>query len=77
MYWDRLLFDGAIVSDLRRGDDNVRFLRDAGPAYVTIGRDPDAPDEGYWVDDDAAEGTRLLLDHLPPRARATSPPSRG
>ena len=64
VYWDRLLFDGAIVSDPPAGDANVRFLREQGLPYVTIGRDPDRPDEGYWVDDDAAEGTRLVLDHL-------------
>lgn len=64
VYWDRLLFDGAIVCDPPAGDDNVRFLRDQGLPYVTIGRDPDHPNEGYWVDDDAAAGTRLVLDHL-------------
>jgi DNA-binding LacI/PurR family transcriptional regulator len=64
VYWDRLLFDGAIISDPPSGDENVRFLREQGLPYVTIGRDPDRPDEGYWVDDDASEGTRLVLDHL-------------
>jgi DNA-binding LacI/PurR family transcriptional regulator len=64
VYWERLLFDGAIVSDPPSGDDSVRFLRDQGLPYVTIGRDPEHPDEGYWVDDDSAEGTRAMLDHL-------------
>ena len=64
VYWDRLLFDGAIISDPASGDVNLRFLRDQGLPYVTIGRDPDRPDEGYWVDDDPALGTRMMLDHL-------------
>ena len=64
VYWDRLLFDGAIISDPAAGDVNLRFLRDQGLPYVTIGRDPDRPHEGYWVDDDAEAGTRLVLDHL-------------
>jgi DNA-binding LacI/PurR family transcriptional regulator len=63
-YWERLLFDGAIVSDPVAGDANVGFLRGQGLPCVTIGRDPDRPDEGHWVDDDAEEGTRLVLDHL-------------
>ena len=36
----------------------------AGLPCVTVGRDPDAPDEGYWVDNDADAATRLSLDHL-------------
>jgi DNA-binding LacI/PurR family transcriptional regulator len=64
VYWDRLLFDGAIISDPASGDANLRFLRDQGLPCVTIGRDPDRPDEGYWVDDDPALGTRMMLDHL-------------
>ena len=64
VYWDRLLFDGAIISDPTSGDANLRFLRTQGVPYVTIGRDPDHPDEGYWVDDDAETGTRIVLDHL-------------
>lgn len=64
VYWERLLFDGAIISDPVAGDENVSFLRGQGLPYVTIGRDPDRPDEGYWVDDDADQGARLVLDHL-------------
>jgi DNA-binding LacI/PurR family transcriptional regulator len=64
VYWDRLLFDGAIISDPAANDVNLRFLRDQGLPYVTIGRDPDRPDEGYWVDDDPEAGARLVLDHL-------------
>jgi DNA-binding LacI/PurR family transcriptional regulator len=64
VYWDRLLFDGAIISDPASGDANLRFLRSQGLPYVTIGRDPDHPDEGYWIDDDAEAGTRMVLDHL-------------
>ena len=32
IYWDRLLFDGAIISDPASGDVNLRFLRDPGVA---------------------------------------------
>ena len=64
VYWDRLLFDGAIISDPVSGDPNVRFLRTQGLPYVTIGRDPDDPENGYWIDDDAVLGTRIVLDHL-------------
>jgi DNA-binding LacI/PurR family transcriptional regulator len=64
IYWDRLLFDGAIISDPAADDANLRFLRTQGLPYVTIGRDPDRPDEGYWIDDDAEAGTRMMLDHL-------------
>ena len=34
---------------------------------MTVGRDPDAPEEGYWVDSDAEVATRLCLDHLASR----------
>ncbi len=64
VYWERLLFDGAIVADPESSDDNLRFLRGQGLPYVTIGRDPDRPDEGYWVDNDAGESARAVLDHL-------------
>ncbi len=64
VYWDRLLFDGAIISDPASGDDSLRFLRTQGLPYVTIGRDPDDPEHGYWVDDDAEKGVRMVLDHL-------------
>lgn len=64
VYWDRLLFDGAIVADPVAGDRNIAFLRARHMPYVTVGRDPDRPDEGFWVDGDAQAATRLMLDHL-------------
>jgi DNA-binding LacI/PurR family transcriptional regulator len=64
VYWDRLLLDGAIIADPVAADPNIRLLRARHLPYVTIGRDPDAPDEGYWVDGDAEAATRLFLDHL-------------
>jgi len=67
MYWDRLLLDGAIIADPVAADPNIRELRARHVPYVTIGRDPDAPDEGYWVDGDADAATRLFLDHLAAR----------
>jgi DNA-binding LacI/PurR family transcriptional regulator len=63
-YWDRLLVDGAIISDPEAADPNLAFLRGQGLPYVTIGRDPDAPEAGYWVDDDNDVETRAMLDHL-------------
>jgi DNA-binding LacI/PurR family transcriptional regulator len=63
-YWDRLLLDGAIIADPVVADPNLRALRARHVPCVTSGRDPDAPDEGYWVDGDPAAATRLLLDHL-------------
>ena len=63
-YWDRILVDGAVISDPAAGDRNLAFLRGQGLPYVTIGRDPDAPQKGYWVDDDNDVETRAMLDHL-------------
>jgi DNA-binding LacI/PurR family transcriptional regulator len=66
-FWDRLLLDGAIIADPMTADPNLRALRARHVPCVTIGRDPDAPDEGYWVDGDAAAATRLFLDHFAAR----------
>ncbi len=66
-YWDRLLVDGAIIADPTAADANLAYLRAQGLPYVTIGRDPDAPEEGYWVDDDNEVETRAMLDHLAER----------
>jgi DNA-binding LacI/PurR family transcriptional regulator len=63
-YWDRVLVDGAVISDPEAADPNLAFLRGQGLPYVTIGRDPDAPDQGYWVDDDNDVETRAMLGHL-------------
>jgi DNA-binding LacI/PurR family transcriptional regulator len=63
-YWGRLLVDGAIISDPEAGDPNIAFLRAQGLPYVTIGRDPDAPEEGFWVDNDNDLETRTMLDLL-------------
>lgn len=67
LYWDRLLVDGAVIADPGAGDANVAFLRSQGLPYVTIGRDPDAPERGYSVQDDSEAETRAMLDLL--RAR--------
>jgi DNA-binding LacI/PurR family transcriptional regulator len=64
MFWDRLLLDGAIIVDPVTGDPNLRALRARGLPCVSVGRDPDAPDEGFWTDNDAEAATRLSLDHL-------------
>jgi len=62
--WDRLLLDGAIIADPGAADPNIRVLRARHVPCVTIGRDPEDPNEGYWVDGDAEAATRLFLDHL-------------
>ena len=67
LYWDRLLLDGAIVVDPVAGDPSVEALRRRGLPCVTVGRPPDAPDEGCWVDNDPVAATRLCLDHLEAR----------
>jgi DNA-binding LacI/PurR family transcriptional regulator len=67
LYWERLLVDGAVISDPAADDPNLRFLRGQGLPYVTIGRRPDDPDDGYWVDDDVEAETRAMLDHLAER----------
>lgn len=67
LYWDRLLVDGAVVSDPPAGDPNLRFLRSQGLPYVTVGRPPEDAESGYWVDDDVEAETRAMLDHLASR----------
>jgi len=63
-FWDRLLLDGAIIADPVAHDPNIRRLRARRLPFVTVGRDPDAPHQGYWVDADPEEAARLCLDHL-------------
>ena len=71
-FWDRLLLDGAIIADPRRGDPGIARLRARGLPLVTIGRDPDAPEDGAWVDSDPDAATRLCLDHMAGAARERS-----
>lgn len=63
-FWDRILLDGAIITDPQRGDSGIRRLAARDLPIVTVGRNPDAPDDGYWVDSDPVAATRLCLDHL-------------
>ena len=64
VFWDRLLLDGAIIVDPVSADPNLSTLRARGVPCVSVGRHPDRPDEGYWVDNDAVAAARLCLDHL-------------
>jgi len=64
LYWERLLVDGAVIADPGAGDANLAFLRSQSLPYVTIGRDPDAPEGGYAVQDDGEVETRAMLDLL-------------
>jgi DNA-binding LacI/PurR family transcriptional regulator len=63
-YLARLLVDGAIVADPIPHDPTLAFLRAQRLPCVTIGRDPDAPEQGHWVRDDSDLETRAMLDHL-------------
>ena len=67
VFWDRLLLDDAIIVDPVAGDPDVRAIQALGLPCVTVGRHPDAPEEGYRVDNDAEAATRLCLDHLASR----------
>jgi DNA-binding LacI/PurR family transcriptional regulator len=64
LYWERLLVDGAIIADPWEDDPNIRFLHGQGLPYVTIGRQPEDPENGYWVDNDVEAETLAMLDHL-------------
>ena len=66
-FWDKILLDGAIITDPQRGDAGISRLTARDLPVVTVGRDPDAPDDGYWVDSDPVAATRLSLDHLAAR----------
>jgi DNA-binding LacI/PurR family transcriptional regulator len=63
-FWDRLLLDGAVIADPQSADAGIRRLAARGLPVVTIGRNPDAPDSGHWVDSDPEAATRMCLDHL-------------
>ena len=77
LYWERLLVDGAVISDPWEDDSNIAFLRGQGLPFVTIGRRPEDPENGYWVDDDVAAETRAMLDHLAERGAGPSHSSPG
>jgi DNA-binding LacI/PurR family transcriptional regulator len=78
--WGGLDVDGAVIVDPVVGDVAVGSLRASGIPVVTTGRVPgDPPDEGTWIDNDHAAGTRAVLDHLHRRgaqriALVASPP---
>ena len=55
--------DGVIVVDPLRDDEVLSALRLEGVAAVTVGRDLAGGGE-LWVDDDLAQGTRMLLDEI-------------
>jgi DNA-binding LacI/PurR family transcriptional regulator len=67
MIWQRLPIDGAIVVDPSPGDPAIDELARTRVPVVTIGRftDPDvAVAPVHVVDNDYAQGTRSILDHL-------------
>jgi DNA-binding LacI/PurR family transcriptional regulator len=60
--WERLVVDGAIVVEPIVDDATVREVRAHGLPFVTIGRESDV--EGWWVDNDIAQVSRVALDSL-------------
>jgi DNA-binding LacI/PurR family transcriptional regulator len=60
--WERLVVDGAIVVEPTVDDRTIREVRGHGLPFVTIGRAPDL--EGWWVDNDVAQASRVALDSL-------------
>jgi DNA-binding LacI/PurR family transcriptional regulator len=62
--FDRVSIDGAIIVDPVSRDPLVRHLRTRGLPLVTTGRVLDEDDDGYWVDNNNAAGTRAVLRHL-------------
>jgi DNA-binding LacI/PurR family transcriptional regulator len=60
--WERLAVDGAIVVEPTLDDRVVEEVRAHRLPLVTIGRVPDV--EGWWVDNDVDEASRLALETL-------------
>lgn len=61
--WAHMAIDGAVLVDPVANDPIVHALDEQGVRVVTTGRDPARPDR-YWVDNDHAKATRMVLDHL-------------
>lgn len=61
---DALHVDGAILVDPLRGEPVIDALNRQGIHVVTTGRDASTSGGDYWVDNDHAVGTRLVLEHL-------------
>ncbi len=61
---DSLPVDGGIVVDPVLDDPIVGRLNARGVPVVTLGRQPDGPEDAAWVDNDHVGGTREMLDHL-------------
>lgn len=62
--WEHVEVDGAIVIDPMAGDPLVLRLRARGLPVVTTGRVIDGDADAPWVDNDHAEATARVLDHL-------------
>jgi DNA-binding LacI/PurR family transcriptional regulator len=60
----RVQVDGAIVVDPVAADLSVAHLRTNGIPFVTTGREPGAPEDEFWIDNDHVAGIRSALDHL-------------
>ena len=60
----RVPLDGGIVIDPVRNDPMVQALNGRALPVVTLGRQPDGPDDAPWVDNDHRAGARTMLDHL-------------
>jgi DNA-binding LacI/PurR family transcriptional regulator len=62
--WEQLRPDGAIIVDPVVADPVLAMLREKRVPVVTRGRSPSDPENGCWVDNDNARGTRRMLEHL-------------
>lgn len=62
--WEHVEVDGAIVIDPVAGDPLVSRLRARGLPVVTTGRVIDGEADAPWVDNNHAEATDRVLDHL-------------
>ncbi len=62
--WGRLPLDGVIVIDPADGDPTLPMLRKRGAPIVFVGRDPHGEPGDLVVENDRADATRRMLDHL-------------
>lgn len=64
LFVEKKMVDGFVVLDLRNNDDRVRYLREAGVSFVTVGRDYYDDASSSYVDTDNDMGAFLAGRHL-------------
>ncbi len=60
----KLPLDGAVIADPPGGDPTLAAFRASGLPVVTIERDPNEPENPWWVGAETVTNTRTVLDHL-------------